>query len=174
MNPINRLGAGLICAAVLLAGCAETPTLVRADRPHGAIAAPSAPEDDRVTAVVLLQIDDEDLTSTYSGLPDFDDAGAGDQRATLDQRNTFIVSPGRHVVRAAAIVDQDYEPVAPDSSYYTREYALDDTNAVTVNVGEGKIYYIGARLEPGEAGEWRPVVYAQGDITDYEIPSTQR
>lgn len=174
MHTCYRAGAGLLCAALLLSGCAETPTLVRADRPHGAIAAPSAPEDDRVSAVVLLRIDDEDLQSRYSGYPDFDDADASDQRATLDQRNTFFVSPGRHVVLAAAIVDEDFDPVPPEWDYYTREYDVDETGAVTVNIGEGKIYYIGARLDPGGTGEWRPVVYAQGDITDYAIPSTQR
>ncbi|MGH8496301.1 MAG: hypothetical protein ACREVN_09215 [Gammaproteobacteria bacterium] len=175
MNPYYRAGAaGLACAGILLAGCAETPSLVRADRPHGAIAAPSAPEDDRVSAVVLLEIDDENLQSRYAELPDFEDADAGDQRATLDQRNTFIVSPGTHVIRAAAIVDEYYDPVDADASFYTREYDLDETGTVTVDVGEGKIYYIGARLEPGETGEWDPVVYAQGEITDYAIPSTQR
>ncbi|HUO82818.1 MAG TPA: hypothetical protein VM616_08185 [Gammaproteobacteria bacterium] len=169
-----RFTALAIAGVLLLAACAETPTLVRADRPHGAIAAPSAPEDDRVGAVVLISIDDEDLQSTYSGPAHVHDRDARDQRATLDYTNTFIVSPGRHIVRAAAIIDERYQPVAPDSTYYTRTYTADDIGTVELNVGEGKIYYIGAALEPGQPGEWRPVVYAQGDITDYEIPSTQR
>ncbi|CAN5209061.1 hypothetical protein BH24PSE2_BH24PSE2_02040 [soil metagenome] len=171
MTSIYRVCAAVACAASLLAGCAAEPTLVRADRPHGAIAAPSAPEDSRVSAVVLLGIDDVDLTSTYSGWPDFDDADASDQRATLDHRNTFIVSPGRHVVRAAAAVGEDSSPVAADLDHYSRDYAETDVRSVTVNVGESKIYYIGASFEPG--GDWRPVVYAQGEITDYEIPSTR-
>lgn len=174
MNANHRTLAGLICAALLLAACAPTPTLVRADRPHGAIAAPGAPEDDRVGAVVLLSINDEDLQSTYSGPAHVGGSAAHDQRATLDHTNTFIVSPGRHLVRAAAVVDEHYQPVPPDASFYTRSYSVEDIGTVEVDVGEGKIYYIGARLEPGEIGEWEPVVYAQGDITDYEIPSTQR
>lgn len=172
-SQLRFLALGL-AGVMLVAACAETPTLVRADRPHGAIAAPGAPEDDRVSAVVLISIDDEDLQSTYSGPAHVNDPHASDQRSTLDYTNTFIVSPGRHVVRAAAVVDANYHPVAPDASYYTRTYAANDIGTVKLNVGEGKIYYIGAMLEPGGAGKWRPVVYAQGDIRDYEIPSTQR
>lgn len=174
MDSQPRFAALAVAGVFLLGACAETPTLVRADRPHGAIAAPSAPEDDRVGAVVLLSIDDEDLQSTYSGPAHVHDRDARDQRSTLDQTNTFIVSPGRHVVRAAVVVDDDYQPVTPDPTFYTRTFTADQIGSVELNVGEGKIYYIGAAIEPGQSGEWRPVVYAQGEITGYEIPSTQR
>lgn len=73
---------------------------------------------------------------------------------SADDKVALWLKPGKHTLTVRGHVDRD------NTFGLARSLGQgNEKNSVEIDVEEGKIYYLGARINPREGGRWEPVVW---------------
>lgn len=139
---MKRFARLFITAIALLgftaAASAGNPALVSAGDPHGIVRVDTERKAEHIYPVKVVEIN-------------------GD-RVSVDDKVALWLKPGKHTLTVRGMVDRDATFGVSRSVGQGNE-----KNSVEVDVEEGKIYYVGARVNPREGGRWEPVVWKVED-----------
>lgn len=129
---------GIAMLSVAAAAAAGTDALANQKDPHGVVRLDVEKRGQHIYPVKVVEIN-------------------GD-RVTVDDKVALWLKPGTHTLTVRGMVDRD------NTFGVSRSVGQgNEKNSVEVNVEEGKIYYVGARVNPREGGRWEPVVWKVED-----------
>lgn len=73
---------------------------------------------------------------------------------SVDDKVALWLKPGKHTLTVRGMVERD------NTFGVSRSVGQgNEDNSVEVTVEEGKIYYLGAKVNPRENGRWEPVIW---------------
>ncbi|MGD8575060.1 MAG: hypothetical protein PVJ40_08940 [Gammaproteobacteria bacterium] len=148
MNYLRNLG--LAAAVAVLAACSANP-LVKPSEPHGILSTRQSNLPQGLYPATIVQIDGRRLNQqSVSESARFHGRGTG--------KVSFWVAPGEHRVRVV--------PVFTDEA--TRIPSIEDRKVlnrgeITVNVEEGKTYFLAVKLPDYRGGKFKPVIVSVED-----------
>jgi hypothetical protein len=133
-----KILAGITLLGVAAAAAAGTDALVTQKDPHGVVRVDVEKRAQHIHPVKVVEING-DLIST-------------------DEKVALWLKPGKHTLTVRGMIDRDQTFGISRSVGQGNE-----KNSVEVNVEEGKVYYVGAKVNPREGGRWEPVVWKVED-----------
>lgn len=129
---------GIAMLAVTAAVAAGTDALASQKDPHGVVRLDVEKRAQHIYPVKVVEINGN--------------------RVTVDDKIALWLKPGTHTLTVRGMVDRD------NTFGVSRSVGQgNEKNSVEVTVEEGKVYYIGAKINPREGGRWAPVVWKVED-----------
>jgi hypothetical protein len=156
-----------LMVANALLGCAHEGTWDAA--PYGAITVATTVPPTDLYRVVLQQVDGRVPPGAGArGVPPYVSLMRVNQSFYLiDARSDFTLPAGEHRLSLTAIVDRQLSPVYSSPPSRMADKAAGE---LTLNVEEGKRYFIAAKVDEIQPERWQAVVYKVEDIPNYAKP----
>ncbi len=130
----HQIFIAITALAFVAAAGADTNALVTQNDPHGIVRVDVEKRAQHIYPVKVVEING-DLVSA-------------------DDKVALWLRPGKHTLTVRGQVDRD------NTFGLARSLGQgNEKNSVEIDVEEGKIYYLGARINPREGGRWEPVVW---------------
>lgn len=134
----RRILAGIALLAFTAAAAAGNEALAGRNDPHGIVRLDTEKRAQHIYPVKVVEINGE--------------------LVSLDDKVAVWLKPGKHTLTVRGMIDRD------NTFGVSRSVGQgNEKNSVEVDVEEGKIYYIGARVNPREGSRWEPVVWKVED-----------
>lgn len=135
MNRITlQIVTGIAMLALAAGAVAGNPALVTQKDPHGVVRVDVEKRAHHIYPVKVVEINGKLVSA--------------------DEKVALWLAPGKHTLTVRGMVDRDSTFGLGRSIGQGNE-----KNSVEVDVEEGKVYYIGAKVNPREGGRWEPVVW---------------
>jgi hypothetical protein len=153
---IGRIPMTMVCAGMLmLNACGMQRSTVGASEPHGIISVTGSVVTDGIHPVILNRLDGRYMSLGSSRIPPDASLVIVDRGYQFTEPNSFWVAPGVHELVLTAVFRRGNEIKLPPQN----PRRGDMLGKLTLEVEQGKRYYIGARIVGSRYDQWTPVVY---------------
>lgn len=149
-----------VCA-LMLGGCGLQGPTVGAGEPHGIISVTGSVVTEGIHPVILNRLDGNYMSRGSSRIPPDASLVIVDQGYQFTEPGSFWVAPGVHELVLTAVFRRGNEIKLPPQN----PRRGDMLGRLTLEVEEGKRYYIGARIVGSRYDQWMPVVYRVESLT---------
>jgi len=140
---------------LILGACGLQRPTVSASQPHGIISVTGSVVTQGIHPVILNRLDGRYMSLGTSRIPPDASLVVVERGYQFPEPNSFWVAPGVHELVLTAVFRRGNEIKLPPQN----PRRGDMLGKLTLEVEQGKRYYIGARIVGSRYDEWMPVVY---------------